>query len=152
MVDRQANYKFTTYINGKLTVTPAPLTVKADDKIVFQKDKLPTLTSTYTGFKNNDNPSNTFSAGPFYTVTPLYSGAAGTYTITPYGIVQIRVPNNYTVSYLNGTLYVNPKGSGAKNVKPSLDCVDTVVNNANGFTYVAHFSWYNPNATVVMFR
>jgi len=44
---------------------------------------------------------------------------------------------------------VNPKGSGAKNVKPSLDCVDTVVNNANGFTYVAHFSWYNPNATVV---
>ena len=144
------NYAFTSYLKGTLTITPAALTVKADDKVIFAGDNLPALTSTYTGFKNSDNAGNTLASGPVYTVSPAYSGKAGVYTITATGIVQKQSPNNYSpVTYQPGTLYVNPKGGNSKNVKPSLDCVEPLTNDPNGYTFVAHYSANNPNATTI---
>jgi hypothetical protein len=61
----------------------------------------------------------------------------------------LQRPLNYTISYANGVFYVNPKGNGAKNVKPKLDCVDTLYQHPSGFRYVAHFSYENPNPTPV---
>jgi len=46
-------------------------------------------------------------------------------------------------------LYVNPKGMGTKKIKPNLTCVDQLVNDPSGFSYVAHFSWQNLNSTTV---
>jgi hypothetical protein len=137
------------YGNGKLTINPAALVVKADDKQIFAGDPLPTLTSTITGFKYLDDKSTVINSGPSYSVSPTYSGKAGMYTITVSGIVQKQTPNNYTVSYQTGTLYVDPKGNGTKNVKPSLDCVEPLTNDPDGYTFAAHYSANNPNATTI---
>ena len=84
-------------------------------------------------------------------MSPAYSGKAGVYTITATGIVQKQSPNNYSpVTYQPGTLYVDPKGGNSKNVKPSLDCVEPLINDPNGYTYVAHYSANNPNATTII--
>jgi hypothetical protein len=138
------------YGKGKLKINPATLIVKADDKTIFAGDPLPAFTSTYNSFKYLDNVTSTFSAGPFYSLSPAYSGKAGLYTITPYGITQKQTPGNYNISYQTGTLYVDPKGSGTKNIKPALDCVEPLTNDPNGFTFVAHYSWTNPNTTTIM--
>ena len=53
------------------------------------------------------------------------------------------------MTYVSNKLYINPKGSAAKNVQPKLDCVGTLVNHPSGFNYVARFSYINQNATAV---
>jgi hypothetical protein len=54
---------------------------------------------------------------------------------------------------VNDSLFVNPKGQGTKNVKPKLECVDTLINHPSHFGYVAHFSYNNPNSSpVFVFR
>src|SRR5205085_1037148 len=55
-----ANYSVTT-VNGKLTVTPAPLTVKADDQTKVYGDANPPLTGTVTGVKNGDAVGGSYS-------------------------------------------------------------------------------------------
>ena len=47
-----------TFIPGTLRVTPALLTIKADDKVMIQGGALPALTATYTGFVNGDGPGS----------------------------------------------------------------------------------------------
>ncbi len=137
-----------SYTNGTLTINKRGLIVKADDKVIFAGSALPTFTSTYTGFVNNDQTKIT--TAPLYTISPSCTGSAGIYTITPYNLIlSTPTKNYYTISYVAGTLYINPKGNGAKNVKPKLDCVDTLVNDPSGFRYVAKFSYENTNSTAV---
>ena len=57
--------------------------------------------------------------------------------------------NNYDITYLPGTVYVDPKDNNTKNIVPSLDCVTPLVNDPDGFTYMANFSWSNPNSVTV---
>jgi hypothetical protein len=142
------------YYTGKLTINPAALTVKANDKTIFAGDALPTsFTSTFTGFKYQDNQTTVIASGPSsYSVSPQYKGKAGTYTITASGsIVQKQTPPNYTINlpYLPGTLFVDPMDNSTKNVIPSLDCVTPLVGDPDGYTYVAHFAWSNPNSIAV---
>ncbi len=137
------------YGKGKLTINPATLTVKADDKTIFAGDALPTFTSTITGFKYLDDKTTVINSGPSYSVSPTYKNKAGMYTITPSGVVQKQTPVNYNINYQTGTLYVDPKDNSTKNVMPSLDCVTPLVHDPNGYTYVAHFSWSNPNSFTV---
>jgi hypothetical protein len=63
--------------------------------------------------------------------------------------LQLDNLDSYTINYQPGTLYVDPKGKNAKNIKPYLDCVDTLINDPAGFRYVANFGYNNDNATVV---
>ena len=141
------NYSF-LFANGTLTVTKRPLIVTAEDKLIFRGDQLPAFTAAYTGFANNDQTR--ILAGPVYTLSPLYTGIAGTHVIIPSGLaLQATITDNYQVSYVNGTLYVNPKGAGARNVKPRLECVDIVSNHPSGYGFVARFSYENPNSTIV---
>jgi hypothetical protein len=142
------NYSF-VYVNGSLSITPAALTVKADDKVIFKGDQLPAFTSSYTGFRNNDQ--QTIVTVPTYTLNPTYLGNAGVYTIKPSGLVLAK-PANYTISYVDGYLYVNPKGNGASKVRPKLDCIEEVTNHPSGFRFIAHFSYYNPNSTLYVLR
>ena len=115
-------------------------------KFIYKGDPLPTFTSTYTGFKNGD--ITTITGGPLYNLSPACIGAPGVYTITPYSL-QLRYPNNYAVNYSPDYLYINPKGNGARKIKPSLDCVEALTNSPSGFSYVAHFKYENANATPV---
>jgi hypothetical protein len=108
-------------VNGILVVTKASLNVKADNKVIYKGDPLPVYTSTITGFVNGG--ANSILSGPNYTLAPVYCGVAGVYTIKPSGLVLVT-PNNYSIGYTNGTLYVNPKGQGARKVKTQLLCVE----------------------------
>jgi YD repeat-containing protein/VCBS repeat-containing protein len=87
------------------TITPAPLTIKADDKHMVYGAALPALTASYSGLVNGDTPA-TFAASP--NKPPLLSTApasspAGTYPITPSGAADA----DYTISYGSGTLTIN---------------------------------------------
>jgi hypothetical protein len=92
------------YTPGILTVTPVILTVKAEDKVIFEGDPLPVFTSIYSGFKNNDQ--NSIVAGPEYSLEPEYSGSAGYYSVKPSGLKLLN-PGNYIINYRSGTLSVH---------------------------------------------
>ena len=94
------NYTF-KYVPAKLTVTKAPLKVKADDKTRVENTDNPVLTVTYTGFKNSETEA-VLDTKPTVTTTATKASAPGTYPITVSG----GSAKNYTLSYENGTLTV----------------------------------------------
>ena len=140
-----ANYTIAK-INGTLTINKATLVVRADNKVINKGSSLPTFTATYTSFYNGDQ--STITCGPTFTLSPSCVGNAGVYTITPSNL-SFTKSNNYIISFVTGTLYINPKGSGAKKILPSLVCVDTLIGHASGFPYVAHWKYVNTNSTPV---
>jgi hypothetical protein len=80
-----------------------------------------------------------------FTLSPAYNGAAGVYSIIPYASAE-----NYTFTPVNGQLYVNPWGSGLKNIRTTLTCVEVVDPATNGgYGYIANFKYTNDNASPV---
>ena len=101
-----ANYSITT-VAGSLTVTPAPLTVTANDaSMTYGAATLPTLVATPVGLVNGDTLS-----GSLATTATAYNGTAGsasnvgTYAITQGGI---SAGANYTITFIPGVLTVSP--------------------------------------------
>jgi len=91
-------------INQTLTVNKASLTITADNKIKFQGQPNPTLTVTYTGFVLGET-STVLLTQPVITTTAVTASPAGTYPITVSGATAA----NYTISFVNGTLTVQPQ-------------------------------------------
>jgi len=89
------------YAGANLTITPAPLTITADDKTKAYGAALPELTVTYTGLVNGDTAPAT---PPTVTTTATAASPVGTYPITAAGAAD----DNYTISYVGGTLTVDP--------------------------------------------
>jgi phosphodiesterase/alkaline phosphatase D-like protein len=98
-----ANYSI-TFVNGALTVTPAALTITANNETKTQGAPNPDLTLTYTGFVNEDN-SSSLTTQPTVSTAATIASAPGTYPITVLGAVDA----NYNITYVNGTLTVNPQ-------------------------------------------
>jgi hypothetical protein len=94
------NYSI-SYVNGTLTVTPAPLLIIADNKSKVYGAPLPALTASYSGFVNGDTPAS-LAAAPTLTTTATASSHAGGYAITAGGAVD----PDYSISYVGGTLTV----------------------------------------------
>ena len=94
------NYTITD-VNGTLTVTPAPLTITADNKTKVVGSANPTLTYTVEGFVNGDT-TKSLTKPPTLTTTATRSSKAGSYPITVSGAVD----PNYTIMYVNGKLTV----------------------------------------------
>src|SRR6185437_9461 len=96
------NYTVTA-TNGTLTVTPAALTVTAANASMLFGDAVPTLTGTVAGTKNGDNITGV------YTTTATSTSPVGSYPIaaaaSDNGTGKL---SNYTVSFVNGTLTINP--------------------------------------------
>jgi uncharacterized delta-60 repeat protein len=82
-------------------VTPAPLTITADDQTKVAGDPLPTLTASYSGFVNGDTPDSLTTPVSLSTYT---GDTAGSYPIVASGATSA----NYTITFVNGTLTVNP--------------------------------------------
>ncbi len=133
-----------TYGLGKITILPAKLSVAAKDTFMFQGDSVPAFMAAINGLKNQD----TLVSGPSYTLSPAYTGGAGTYSIIPAN-VKLDCPECYITTFIPGTLYVDPKGKFARNLKPYLVCVDTLIHDPSGLSYVANFGCNNLNNTVV---
>src|SRR6185369_11977081 len=53
-----ANYDFTTFVPGSLTITPAPLTIQADNKAKGFGQALPNFTVTYITLLAGDTASS----------------------------------------------------------------------------------------------
>jgi hypothetical protein len=88
--------------NGTLTVTPAPLSIVADDVTRAAGQPNPAFTGTITGVKNGDAITATHDS-------PATVGSdAGTYPILPTLQDASGRIGNYAVTISNGTLTVIP--------------------------------------------
>jgi gliding motility-associated-like protein len=83
------------------TVTPAPLTITADNKSKLYGQVNPVLTVTYTGFVNYDGPAQ-LTANPLISTTAVTASPPGEYPITASGAIS----PNYNFTYVNGVLRI----------------------------------------------
>jgi hypothetical protein len=95
------NYSI-TYVDGTLTVSPAALTISADNQSKVYGAAVPTLTASYSGFVNGDTAASLTTA-PTLSTTATADSPVGSYAISASGAVD----PNYTISYVAGTLTVN---------------------------------------------
>src|SRR5206468_3214996 len=95
-----ANYDV-SLVDGTLTVSPAPLTVKADDKSKVYGAANPTFTGTVTGTKNSDALVDT------YTTTADQTSGVGAYAIHAHLAAGPGADlANYDVTVVDGSLTV----------------------------------------------
>ncbi|MBC7948075.1 MAG: MBG-2 domain-containing protein [Chitinophagaceae bacterium] len=89
-----------------LTVSKATLTITADNKTKFQGQVNPPLTATYTGFVAGETVAALLTP-PVLSTTAVTASPAGTYPITVTGATS----SNYTITFVNGTMTVQPQQS-----------------------------------------
>lgn len=92
-----------TYTGANLSITPATLTVTADDKTKVYGEANPSLTVSYSGFQNGDDAGDLDTA-PTASTAAVNDSDVNTYAITASGGVDA----NYTFSYVDGELEVTP--------------------------------------------
>jgi ELWxxDGT repeat protein len=90
-----------SYQQGTLTVTPAALTITADNQSMVYGGSLPALTASYSGLVNGNGPSAV--SGLTLATVPATSHA-GTYAITASGASD----PDYAITLVNGTLTIRP--------------------------------------------
>ena len=92
-----------SYVAGALTVTPAPLTITANNQSKVYGAALPTLTASYSGFVNGDASASLTSQPTLSTTATANSQVSGTpYAITASGAAD----SDYSISYVAGSLTV----------------------------------------------
>jgi subtilisin family serine protease len=90
------------YVDGELEVTPANLTITADDQSKVYGSSDPTFTFTYSGLVNGDVAT---ALAPTCAVVGPHEAVAG----SPYPIeCSGAVDSNYAISYADGELAVTP--------------------------------------------
>ena len=98
-----ANYDFTSFVAGALTVTKAPLTVTAEDQSREYGDNNPVFTFSYSGFVNSDD-ARVISGEPSLDTIAGSSSPVGSYDI------QIAQGNlaaeNYDFTFVPGSLVI----------------------------------------------
>ena len=98
------NYDLGIITPGTLNITPAPLTIKANDATKQYYAENPQLTYSYSGFVNGDNESELSKKPELSTSAKLTSGV-GTYEIK----VSNAESRNYSISNVSGKLSVTPR-------------------------------------------
>jgi len=88
--------------NGTLTVSPAPLSIVADDLTRAAGQPNPAFTGTVTGVRNGEAISATYDS------TATSSSEAGAYPIVPTLKDGSGKISNYAVTISNGTLTITP--------------------------------------------
>jgi subtilisin-like proprotein convertase family protein len=114
-----------------LNVSPAPLTITANDANMFYGTTLPVFTASYSGFVNGDTAGNLATQVVLGT-TATSASPVGSYAITATGTTS----SNYTITQVNGTLIVNPAAliitaNGANKVYGA--ALPTLTASYNGF-------------------
>ena len=90
-----------TYVDGTLTITKAPLTIKAGTYTRKQGEVNPEFTLSYEGFKNNET-KDVLKKQPTVSCNATESSVPGKYPVTVSGAEA----TNYEITYVNGTLIV----------------------------------------------
>jgi hypothetical protein len=91
-----------TFANGQLVITPAALTIAANNAARPYGDANPALTATYTGLTNGDGPG--VIPGVILSTPAVPASNAGTYAIN----VASGANSNYTITTVNGQLVITP--------------------------------------------
>ncbi|MFB9764684.1 MBG domain-containing protein [Nocardioides kongjuensis] len=128
------------YEDGTLTVTPATLTVTADDKTKVQGNPLPTFTATFTGYVNGDDRADVDGA-PALSTSATATSPAGTYPIT--AAIGTLSTANYTFAFVPGTLTVTSQPPTATITTPPDGAV-----YFQGQVVKASYSCADPDGTV----
>jgi hypothetical protein len=97
-----------SYFDGSLSITPAPLTITANNVSIHYGVSMPLLTASYSGFQFADGPTSL--AGTLTLTTLGTPFTLGSFPIIPSGVTSI----NYAITFVNGTFNVG-------NVAPSCD-------------------------------
>ena len=123
------------------TVTPALLTISADNKTKIYGTPNPPLTVTYTGFVNNDGPDQ-LTYQPLITTTAVTTSPYGEYPINASGAIS----PNYTFAYVPGYLTVAPSSQ-------ALLIPNAFTPNGDGINDIWDIKYldYYPNCTVNIF-
>ncbi len=95
------NYELDEIVSSTLSITAAPLTIKAKTYIWKLDEDMPELTLTYEGFKN-DETSEVLTKQPVVTTTATKDSEPGDYEVSVSGAEA----ENYSISYVNGILKV----------------------------------------------
>ena len=94
------NYSI-SYVDGSLTLNPAPLLVTALDASRLYGQANPAFSASYSGFVNGE--TNTVLGGTLLLTTIAdINSPVGTYPITASGLTA----TNYSITYANGTLTI----------------------------------------------
>ncbi|MGP0063297.1 MAG: beta strand repeat-containing protein [Isosphaeraceae bacterium] len=97
-----------TFNGASLSITPAPLTIAANDASKVYGAPIPTLTASYSGFVNGDTAAS-LEVLPSLSTSATSSSPVGVYPINISGAVD----GNYTITYVPGTLGVDKAGTSA---------------------------------------
>lgn len=98
------NYKITEYNQGNLTITKAPLTLRANDAERLYYHDNPDFTFSLNGLVNDDDNS-CISNAPVYECPATIVSDCGDYPIIPSGAES----KNYEITYQRGELTINPE-------------------------------------------
>ena len=98
------NYEATEITPGQLTITPASLTLKANDVSRLYFEDNPELTYSSTGFMVNDDES-VLTTQPQVKTSATKKSGAGVYAIEIGGATS----KNYMISYEKGALTINKR-------------------------------------------
>jgi len=129
-----------TYVNGKLTITKAPLTITAKSYTIKQGDALPAFEAEYTGFKNNETKA-VLSAQPTITTSATSASEPGTYDI----VVSDASATNYEISYVKGTLTISAVEVEPVTETETTTFSETVNENTNLSNTVIDNTYFNMN-------
>ena len=120
-----------TYVNGKLTITKAPLTITAKSYTIKKGEALPAFEAEYTGFKNSET-SSVLTTQPKITTNAISSSEPGEYEISVSGAEA----QNYEITYVKGKLTITAafipgdvNGDGLVNVTDIVATVNYIMDN-----------------------
>jgi gliding motility-associated-like protein len=151
------NYIITYGADAEFKITPAELTITADEARKIHGDKNPTLTVKYSGFVNGDNENGLTFTKPVITTTAVTESAIGEYPITVAGASS----SNYNIKFVDNVLnVVASNNAGLSDIDVSKGDLDpTFDTDKKGYTvevpndidtYVINPIPSNPNSTVIM--
>lgn len=111
-----------TYVDGMLTVTKAPLTIKASKYAVKLGSEYPIMQLEYQGWMNDDTETSLSKAAAI-SVDEKAATEPGLYEVTVGGAEA----NNYDISYEPGTLRVVKNGDANSNKVVNIDDIVEVI-------------------------
>jgi len=93
-----------SYTNGTATVTPAPLTVAANDSYMLAGGSLPAMSFTLEGLAAGDTAATAVTGAPQLSTTATAASPAGSYPINL--ALGTLAAANYTLTAANGNLNI----------------------------------------------
>ena len=115
-----------TFNGANLSITPAHLTITANDASKVYGAPIPVLTASYSGFVNGDTVASLASPASL-TTSATSSSPVGAYAINVGGASS----SNYTITYVPGTLTITKASSS---VASSVSVSTVVVGQTDTFT------------------